>query len=202
MYNLNKFCNIIASLRKERGWTQTMLADKIGISPQSVSKWECGIGFPDVTLFPVIADLFDVSVNILFGESNNKEIYKMNININNERKFIFEPLSSIDIRIGNTCRIEIIDGERENSLLNVKGDATFIEFFAVEKENGRLCISAKNPTGSDIYWTPYDRGGYQNDNIIQIHTGVASSDCTITNYLNLSLNQITSGSNSYTWICK
>ncbi|MBQ4274620.1 MAG: helix-turn-helix transcriptional regulator [Clostridia bacterium] len=57
MYHLNKFCNIIFELRKERGWTQTMLAEKLGIAPQSISKWECGIGYPDVTLFPLIAEL-------------------------------------------------------------------------------------------------------------------------------------------------
>ena len=43
VYHLNQFCNIITSLRKERGWTQTSLADMIGIAPQSVSKWECGV---------------------------------------------------------------------------------------------------------------------------------------------------------------
>lgn len=42
MYNLNQFCNIIASLRKKKGWTQTVFAEKLGISPQSISKWERG----------------------------------------------------------------------------------------------------------------------------------------------------------------
>ena len=39
VYHLNQFCNIITALRKERGWTQTNLAEMIGIAPQSVSKW-------------------------------------------------------------------------------------------------------------------------------------------------------------------
>ncbi|MBO5037592.1 MAG: helix-turn-helix transcriptional regulator [Clostridia bacterium] len=43
MYHLNKFCNIIFDLRKKRGWTQTILAEKLGVSPQSISKWECGV---------------------------------------------------------------------------------------------------------------------------------------------------------------
>lgn len=43
MYDLNAFCNIIASLRKAKGWTQSCLAEKLGVSPQSVSKWECGV---------------------------------------------------------------------------------------------------------------------------------------------------------------
>ena len=62
MYQLNKFCNIIYKLRKEREWTQNNLAERLGIAPQSVSKWECGIGYPDVTLFPVIAELFGIPI--------------------------------------------------------------------------------------------------------------------------------------------
>ena len=61
MYHLNKFCNIIFELRKKRGWTQTILAEKLGIVPQSISKWECGIGYPDVTLFPHIGVFQSVS---------------------------------------------------------------------------------------------------------------------------------------------
>ena len=45
MYDLNNFCNIIASLRRQKGWTQAVFADKLGISPQSISKWECGSDF-------------------------------------------------------------------------------------------------------------------------------------------------------------
>ena len=79
MNNLNKFCIIISNLRKDKGWTQTSLAEKLGISSQSVSKWECGIGYPDVTLFPVIAELFGVSVAVLFGETlvSEKNIEKL-----------------------------------------------------------------------------------------------------------------------------
>ena len=43
MYRLNEFCNILTVLRKQKGWTQTYLAEQIGISPQAVSKWENGV---------------------------------------------------------------------------------------------------------------------------------------------------------------
>lgn len=180
MYKLNQFCNIIFDLRKEQGWTQTALAEKLGISPQSVSKWECGVGFPDVTLFPIIAELFGVPIGVLFGETKKEDI-KMSSSVN-EKKFAFEPLKDIEITVGNTCIIEVIDGESENSSMTVSGDATFMEFFSAEKENGRLRICVKNPSGSDIC-PIYDRGGYQEENRIEIHTGVAESNCTVTNYL-------------------
>ncbi len=191
MYNLNQFCNIITALRKERGWTQTQLADRIGIAPQSVSKWECGVGFPDVTLFPVIADLFDVPIGVLFGEAttSTKENESMKDNTTHEQTYVFEPLAYMDFSINNCCRIRVIDGERENALVTVQGDTTFLEYFLVEKENGRLRITVKNPSGSAFRWTPYDRGGYEGDNLITIYTGVADSNCFAANYLDLVMSQ-------------
>ena len=191
MYNLNQFCNIITALRKARGWTQTQLADQIGIAPQSVSKWECGVGFPDVTLFPVIADLFDVSVGVLFGEgtTSTKENEAMKNHMTHEQTYEFEPLAYLDFSINNCCRIRVIDGERENALVTIQGDATFKEYFLVEKENGRLRITVKNPCGSAFRWTPYDRGGYEGDNVITIYTGVKDSNCFATNYLDLVMSQ-------------
>ena len=39
----------------------------LGITPQAISKWENGVGYPDVTLFPDIARSLDVSLEMLFG---------------------------------------------------------------------------------------------------------------------------------------
>ncbi|MBQ4607422.1 MAG: helix-turn-helix transcriptional regulator, partial [Clostridia bacterium] len=44
--------------RKEKELTQEALAQVIGVSPQSISKWECGDGYPDITLLPGIANYF------------------------------------------------------------------------------------------------------------------------------------------------
>ena len=200
MYQLNKFCNIIYKLRKEREWTQNNLAERLGIAPQSVSKWECGIGYPDVTLFPVIAELFGVPIGVLFGETNKEE--KMGINLNNERKFVFEPLNSIEIRVGNPCQIEVINGESDQSSLDVEGDARFIEYFLVEKEDGKLCVNVKNPTGSDTHWLPYDRGNYKKNNKIVIHSGVSEAECTVINYLDLEIYDCLTAGDTYKWVCK
>ncbi len=55
----------IASLRKKNHLTQRELAEKLGVSDKSVSRWESGQGFPDVTLFPLLANLFGVSIDRL-----------------------------------------------------------------------------------------------------------------------------------------
>lgn len=186
-YHLNQFCNIITALRKERGWTQTSLADRIGIAPQSVSKWECGVGFPDVTLFPVIADLFDVPVGVLFGEASTST--KENKAMNNRQTYDFEPLTHIDFAINNCCRIRVIDGEREHAQVTVQGDPTFLEYCLVEQEESRLRITVKNPSGSAFHWKPYDREGYEGENLVTVHTGVADSDCYAMNFLDLVMSQ-------------
>ncbi len=57
----------IAKLRKERGMTQEALAESMGVSPQTISKWENSTTCPDVTLLPVLADFFGVTVDALYG---------------------------------------------------------------------------------------------------------------------------------------
>ena len=54
-------------LRKERNLTQGQLAEKLGVSVQAVSKWENDQCAPDVSMFPILANLFGVSIDRLFG---------------------------------------------------------------------------------------------------------------------------------------
>lgn len=56
----------IRQLRKEKGISQEVLAQYLGVSFQAVSKWETGTTLPDVTLIPAIASFFGVSTDELF----------------------------------------------------------------------------------------------------------------------------------------
>ena len=71
-YHLEKFGRILLELRKERGWTQSTLAKKMNLSAQSVSKWERGTSYPDIELFPVLAEIFNVDIGVLFGKDKKK----------------------------------------------------------------------------------------------------------------------------------
>lgn len=55
----------LRTLRQQKSITQEALANHLGITPQSVGKWERGEGFPDITLLPKIAFYFDVTVDEL-----------------------------------------------------------------------------------------------------------------------------------------
>ncbi len=59
----------IRHLRRERDLTQEEVAAHLGISFQSISKWERGDGYPDITMLPSIANYFGVSVDELLGMS-------------------------------------------------------------------------------------------------------------------------------------
>lgn len=63
----------IAELRKSSGMTQEQLADTLGVSSQTISKWENEVTMPDIMLLPVIAGCFDITVDELYGSQKPKE---------------------------------------------------------------------------------------------------------------------------------
>ena len=68
----------IATLRKEKGWTQVELAEKLQVSDNAVNKWEKDDEFPSIEFFPVLAELFSVSIDYLMtGKAPEKEIVVM-----------------------------------------------------------------------------------------------------------------------------
>ncbi len=65
----------ILKYRKRCGFTQDELAEKLGVTFQAVSKWENGKSAPDISLLPIMADLFACSIDSLFSrESTSAEI--------------------------------------------------------------------------------------------------------------------------------
>lgn len=57
----------IADLRHKKGMTQQELADVVGVSFQTISKWEKGSTMPDITYLPGLAEFFGVSIDQLMG---------------------------------------------------------------------------------------------------------------------------------------
>ncbi len=62
-----EFKTIIKKLRRDKDMTQEALAEALAISPQAVSRWECGDAMPDISLFPALCNLFDVTADYLLG---------------------------------------------------------------------------------------------------------------------------------------
>ena len=66
----NEFRNNLVKRRKELGLTQEMLAQRLNVSAQAVSKWEKG-SYPDPALFPRLARALNTSIDALFGVRNS-----------------------------------------------------------------------------------------------------------------------------------
>ena len=58
----------IRSLRTQNHMTQSQLADKLNVTDKAVSKWERDLSYPDIALFPKLADILGVDVNDLLNE--------------------------------------------------------------------------------------------------------------------------------------
>ena len=116
--------NTIKSLRESRNLTQSELADKIGVSSKTVSKWETAKGLPDISLLQPLAQALGISVIELM---NGEHIINQNISANLLRcKFYVCPICGNVIHsTGNTviscCGItlpplEAEDGDEDHAI--------------------------------------------------------------------------------------
>lgn len=63
----------ILLLRKKKGWSQEQLADRVGVSRQSVSKWESGNAMPDLDKIVVLSRIFNVTTDYLLKDDVSPE---------------------------------------------------------------------------------------------------------------------------------
>lgn len=78
--DLNKNGKLIRDLRKARGMTQKEVAESLGVLPKTVSKWETGHGFPDVSAVPCLSEILGVDEKTLLSGSltqNPEEVGNM-----------------------------------------------------------------------------------------------------------------------------
>ena len=64
-----KIGKFIAHLRRQNGWTQEQLGEKLGVTNKTISRWETGKYMPDIDKLPELSALFGISINeLLAGE--------------------------------------------------------------------------------------------------------------------------------------
>ncbi len=77
----------LKDLRKEKGITQEQLAEELGVSGRTISRWETGKNMPDISLLVEIAEFFDVSIpEVIKGERKSE-------NMKEETKEVVETMS-------------------------------------------------------------------------------------------------------------
>ncbi|MBP3630566.1 MAG: helix-turn-helix domain-containing protein [Clostridia bacterium] len=74
----HKIGDVISKLRKEKGWTQNELAEKLQVSDKAISKWESNKGDPSIEFLPMLAELFGVTLDYLMtGKEQEEKIITM-----------------------------------------------------------------------------------------------------------------------------
>lgn len=111
--NYEKIGSFIATKRKEKNLTQKQLASLIGVTDKAVSKWERGLGCPDVSILEILANTLDTSIlEILKGRTIENEVIK----VTEANDYVKETLaysnqitkSKIKKFISNTCIFLIV----------------------------------------------------------------------------------------------
>lgn len=74
----------IAEHRKRLGLTQDALAEKLGITAQAVSKWENDLSCPDITMLPLLAEIFGISTDELLGRQASPPVHTAEVEEENE----------------------------------------------------------------------------------------------------------------------
>ena len=88
-----KFGEFVYKLRKEKNITQQHLAEILDVSYQAISRWENNITSPDITVLPILSNIFNVTIDYLLDnkiEENDEiinETYKQYWNLFNENKY-------------------------------------------------------------------------------------------------------------------
>lgn len=96
----NKSGKLILKLRKDKNMTQKELADKLNISDKTISKWERGLGYPDISLINELSEILNIDVEkLLLGDlSPNK---KDTGNLRHIKFFVCPNCNSIIYSTGN-----------------------------------------------------------------------------------------------------
>lgn len=125
--NQEKIGAFIAECRKRKKLTQLELAEKLGVTDRSVSNWENGVCLPDASLYRLLCDILQISINELFaGEYVCDENYK-NIADNNL-------LILLEHRLYDTSSKEITFDEFHNSLKAISEVALLLQRFEDKEE--------------------------------------------------------------------
>ncbi len=144
--------NNIARLRKENNMTQAELAEKLDVSPKTVSKWESGQGYPDITSFPGIASVFGVSVDyLMLGEKRGITI---------AGNILVDIVKNIDIypkqgMLANVNEIsQAVGGCAPNVAIDIAKIDRSVPISVLGKvgtdENGRFLLSQLQKNGIDV----------------------------------------------------
>ena len=134
--NLKNIGQFIQSCRKDLKMTQAELAERLNVSPQSVSNWERGESIPDVGLLPDLAQILRCSVDAILSGGGGSSAYRRHVTVAQMR----EALASIN-RMGELlgrdhfiyeCIINALNERMNTTIEKAFNDDHIFEVFTIE----------------------------------------------------------------------
>ena len=109
----------IRELRKQAKLSQEMMAEKIGVSRQAITKWETGLGVPDIENLVAIADLFKLSLNELMGRDIEHETLAKDYLYESVTEYDIDGKKDFDISFmgANKLKLYAYEGEKVKVIL-------------------------------------------------------------------------------------
>lgn len=109
----------IRELRKQAKLSQEMMAEKIGVSRQAITKWETGLGVPDIENLVAIADLFKLSLDELMGRDIEHETLAKDYLYESVTEYDIDGKKDFDISFmgANQLKLYAYEGEKVKVIL-------------------------------------------------------------------------------------
>ena len=172
----------IKSLRVKAGMTQEQLANRIGVSAQSISKWENGISMPDISLLPFISETFGVSIDDLFDLTVDEKLNRIENRMEIEDNFSDELFKEYEDFLNEQLKKSKDRGKILSLLANLyhhrmESDAKFVSKYARES----ILLA---PEKKDCQWllsraeghTVWDWNMYNHSEAIDFYKQVIAAD--------------------------
>ena len=155
MENRSKAINIaanIAELRKRSGMTQEQLAQRLYVSSKTVSKWERGAGYPEITHLVRLSEIFGVPVDSLIISERRGITIAGNILTDNIKVIEDFPQKGMLVNISSISRA--VGGCVPNTLIDLSAIDRSLPLSAVgrvgDDENGKSVILQLQKVGIDV----------------------------------------------------
>ena len=177
--DLSKTGKLIKELRREKGLIQKELAHKLGICPKTVSKWETGHGFPDVSIISDLSKILGVDISKLL-EGKMPEIKPDAGNVKNTKFYVCPKCANLLTSLGSAeivcCGRKLLplslnetDGLHSLNIEKIEDDyyitfshpmskEHYISFFSYVRYDRVLTIKLYPEQGSELRF-PVMRGG-------------------------------------------
>lgn len=144
--DLSKTGGLIAALRKEKGLTQRQVAEGLGVCAKTVSKWETGKGFPDVSLITGLSKILEVDISKLI-EGEMPKVKPEVGNVKNTKFYVCEKCGNIVTGVGDA---EISCHGRRLEALAAKAEDEE-HCFSFEKIEDEYFITFSHPMEKEHY---------------------------------------------------